>query len=620
MSGLNPQTNEPETLPNLVDPFLDLATRTGFIDIRTAQQLQTAAYGQGVPTSRVAMNQGVLTHDQVDVLDSLLRPRELVAGYEIVSLLGQGGMGVVYRARQLSFDRDVALKMIRVGQAKPAMLARFEQEAKTIGRFAHPHIVTAFDFGRTEGRLYLAMEFLDGQDADQYVTRRGPLPEPIVWGLIRQAAVGLAYAAEQGVAHRDIKPANLILIDPPQGMPFPVGLPFVKIADFGLALLTEGVDERTRLTMENATVGSPPYMAPEQLSGSKIDHRADIYALGATAYHLLCGQPPFQGLPLAQLFTQKLHGSPTPLSQIRPELSEAGCHAVDSLMQRDPDQRTPDYAQVIALCDGLLGTAIPVATRSSLPPVSSSVTEHRERQPVPRRPRVLGMYGVVAGILLAIAVVLALVIPYSITRPPPAAPRNWEPTGWAVHCFDGRSLEGWHTVRGVWLPGQNDGEGGLVLAGRGTIAHPLTKPARQPLTGFRLLALGQLHQADVLEIQFVEGEGNVRKFTVCQLTPSHIRWGTRRTESGPLDDIIAEEPIATPSSTFHEFRFEWQAGEWLAYFDGQLLAQQLLPTAEPREFRLSAENTVLNADAVAWFSDVSLEELGPPRGKVSANP
>ncbi|MBI1345346.1 protein kinase [bacterium] len=615
MSDLNPSASQEATDSAIVDPFLDAATRAGFIAPEKALQLQTEAFGLGMTTSRAALNQGVMNADQVDVVESLLNPKELVAGYEIVSLLGQGGMGVVYRARQLAFDRDVALKMIRVGQAKPSTLARFEHEAKTIGRFSHPHIVTAFDFGRTEGRLYLAMEYLKGQDADQFLKRQGPLPESIAWGLVRQTAIGLTYAAEQGVAHRDIKPANLLLIDPPQGMSFAAGLPFVKIADFGLALLTEGLDDHTRLTMENTTVGSPPYMAPEQLNGRGIDHRADIYALGATAYHLLCGQPPFQGLPLAQLLTQKLHGEPTPLRQLRPDLSEASYRAVESLMQRDVARRTPDYAQVIAVCDEILG--LQSTALASTPPASETVSLPSLR--TVSLPRSRWPYVIASGLLLLMLCLTSVFLFIPRTPSKAAGLRNWVPTGWATHCFDGRSLKDWKTIRGFWLPGQNDGEGGLVLAGRGVTSHRLSRDDGKPLSGFRLLALGQLHQADVLEIQFPAHQ-SPELAGICQLTPTQICWGLRRAATGPLDEVIAERSLTAPASTFHEFRFEWQGGEWLVYFDGELLAAQHIATWTSQEFRLAAESSQSSEDAAAWFSDVVLEELGPPRGNRPPTP
>ncbi len=171
------------------------------------------------------------------------------------------------------------------------------------------------------------MEYIAGVDADRWIREHAPAPERVVWGIVRQAASGLAYAASAGVIHRDIKPANLLLTNPPPGFPLEPGVPLVKIADFGLALLESAGDERTRLTMDNMAVGSPHFMAPEQLGGGRVDHRADIYGLGATAYCLLTGQRPFDGLSLIQILSHKLHEDPAPSARCGPDCppSRFGC-------------------------------------------------------------------------------------------------------------------------------------------------------------------------------------------------------------------------------------------------------------------------------------------------------
>ena len=264
-------------------------------------------------------------------------------------------MGVVYRARQLNLDRIVALKTILVNQAdNPTMLTRFEQEAQTVAKLVHPHIVAAYDFGRHAGRLYFAMEYVEGEDAEHYSRRQYPLSERVVWNLIRQAAAGLSHAAEMGVVHRDIKPANLLLVTPPKGYPLPSGMPMVKIADFGLALLANEADERTRLTAEQTTVGSPHYMAPEQLvAGHSLDLRADIYSLGATAYHLLAGHPPFDGHSLPQIIAAKLGDERLLLPAARDDVSSEGVALLQAMVMRDPAQRIGSYATLLARLDAL---------------------------------------------------------------------------------------------------------------------------------------------------------------------------------------------------------------------------------------------------------------------------
>ncbi|HUQ71370.1 MAG TPA: serine/threonine-protein kinase, partial [Planctomycetaceae bacterium] len=484
------------------DDFLHAAVRSGLLTRQTADELQRTAADRGVSAAEALVQSGALTAAQLELIDLLRRPNDVAPGYELVSLLGEGGMGVVYRARQKSFDRIVALKLVRIAAANPSGLARFEQEARTIGRLVHPHIVTAFDFGQHAGRFYLALELVDGQDAEQYIEQQPPLAEDVVWQLIRQAASGLSYAAEMGVIHRDIKPANLLLVTPPKGFPLPAGVPLVKIADFGLALLQDSVDDRTRLTMEHTTVGSPLYMAPEQLSGSRVDLRADIYALGATAYHLLTGQPPFAGLTLAQTYAQKLHGEPTPTAQLRPTLSTETIVLVEALMRRDPDQRVANYGAVMAAIDAVVRPASGVISQSQRETKPAMDAARPTVRPQPSRWRWLII--ALSFLWLVIAGGLGAYLVLSPTTPAPG-PRNWQPTGWGVNCFNGRDLDGWQIVSGNWLPGQEDDEGGHVLAGSGAIAYPLFKVVDgkpQPLTGFRLLALVTLQTASAAELQF----------------------------------------------------------------------------------------------------------------------
>ena len=147
----------------------------------------------------------------------------------------------------------------------------------------------------------LRWELVTGEDVGKLIHRRGVLDEWTVWGIVHQAAAGLAHAACQGIVHRDIKPANLLLVEPPTGFPLPLGLPMVKIADFGLARLTASTDERTRLTLENTAIGTLNYMSPEQLSGEPVDLRTDLFALGASAFQMLTGEPPQSGKTATQI-------------------------------------------------------------------------------------------------------------------------------------------------------------------------------------------------------------------------------------------------------------------------------------------------------------------------------
>ena len=275
----------------------------------------------------------------------------VVPGYEVRAVLGSGGCGVVYRARQLRLDREVALKTVQL-QSGPAdvLLSRFEREAVALAKFQHPNIVNVFDYGHHDGRVYMAMELLDGEDLERRIKRAGPLDERTAWAIARQTAAALGHAAKAGITHRDVKPANLFLVRSPTGFGLPEDLPMVKVTDFGLAIANTadlGADGG-RLTRAGVVLGTPLYMAPEQFARSDVDHRADIYALGATVFHALTGRPPFDGVTVWDVMTKK-GGPPPDLGGGTAETARL----VADMLAPDPDRRVADYAELIRRIDEL---------------------------------------------------------------------------------------------------------------------------------------------------------------------------------------------------------------------------------------------------------------------------
>ena len=588
--------------------FLTIVGQQGLLPTETLRDLSEEAARRQVDPVTLVLQKGLLSPVQVEIVETLRQPADSIPGYEIQSVLGHGGMGVVYRARQLNLNRVVALKTILVNQAaNPTMLARFEQEAQTVAKLVHPHIVAAYDFGRHVGRLYFAMEYVEGEDADHYATREHPLSERVTWGLIRQAATGLAHAAELGVVHRDIKPANLLLVTPPQGYPLPAGMPMVKIADFGLASLTQDADERTKLTAEQTTLGSPHYMAPEQLDASKpVDLRADIYSLGATAYHLLAGHPPFDNQTLPQIIAKKLSDERPVLPAKRSDVSAEGLALLHALLARDPNARIGNYAELLARID-----ALPVVTAADSATLAwrAGATGSPKLPPVPpsRGRWIAAGIATLAALTVGVTVYALGLFSRGTVIPPTADKSSLANANWSAALFDGRSLKGWVTQRGSWIDSPDD-EGSTVVAGTdGEILRPLLKAVGgqpTPIPNYRLLLTVRLHEASAVEMQFnIDSTGQRH---ALRLTLDRVAVGRRANSRSPLEPLAPAKPFEIGADHLHELKLERQATEWRVFVDDVLAGT--IPLAAQRElpeFRLVAEG------GPAWFADMAVEELVP---------
>ena len=246
-----------------------------------------------------------------------LSPGELVAGrYEIIGTLGHGGMGQVYRARQVAMDRVVALKTLKADlHSDPTMLKRFQREARAVARLDHPNIVKVFDFGIDEvsAQPFIVMEYLQGRVLSSILREEGPPPSRRALKLILGVTKALVEAHEKGIIHRDLKPDNIIVREMTDGTEH------VHVLDFGIARIREeGGRKSEKITALGAAVGTPNYMSPEQALGEEIDHRADLYSLGCILREVLLGEPPFVGSkPLAVLMAQVQQEMP-PLPNLLP--------------------------------------------------------------------------------------------------------------------------------------------------------------------------------------------------------------------------------------------------------------------------------------------------------------
>jgi serine/threonine protein kinase len=268
----------------------------------------------------------------------------LVPGYRIVGRLGRGSQGIVYKAVQKCLERVVALKVVSLrGAGTGSLQRRMEREARAIARLNHQNIVAAYDYGQSRGRLFLAMEFVEGTSCEKELARRrGPLVKARALGIARGVASGLQYAQEAGIIHRDIKPANLMLPLRAAGDFGTTPLPSVKVADLGLSRVG-----RSDLTIEGTILGTPGYMAPEQARGEVVDHRADIYSLGATLYHMVTGRRPFAGAEsYTVLLRQATERIPDP-RDLNPELHAGVAFLLQAMMSRNPETRYQDYGDLI---------------------------------------------------------------------------------------------------------------------------------------------------------------------------------------------------------------------------------------------------------------------------------
>lgn len=261
--------------------------------------------------------------------------RTVLGQYEVVRVVGQGGMGTVYEARHTRLGRRVAVKFVRAGTVASAkLLARFEQEALSAGALESEHIPTVIDFAPDEdGTPCLVMEFLDGQNLAALLDAEGPLPVARAVGIVQQACRGLMVAHHAGVVHRDIKPSNLIVCRGSDGRDL------VKIVDFGIAKVLEPRAEHGGTTTGSA-VGTPYYMSPEQARGERrIDTRADLYALGVILYELLTAQKPHPGDTYNAIIYHILSKAPVPIRELRAEVPEGLARIIHDAMDPDPDVR-----------------------------------------------------------------------------------------------------------------------------------------------------------------------------------------------------------------------------------------------------------------------------------------
>src|SRR5688572_20144615 len=295
--------------------------------------------------------------------------RQSIGHYAITGTLGEGGMGVVYKARDEKLGRTVAIKMIRGALDEPAARDRLVREARSAASLNHPAICQLYEIGEENGELFLAMELLQGESLATRLTR-GPLSLAEAVSTILGVLAGVEALHRHGLIHRDLKPSNIFLT--PHG---------VKLLDFGLALTNDLTADESRLTMPGTVIGTPRYLSPEQILGERIDHRSDVFAAGSVLYEMMTGQPAFDGPTLVKVIHAVAYDHPPGLNG--PPAVAAIDRAIHKALAKRPQDR---YQSARAMADDLRAAMLRVdsGTVSTAPrPITRLIVPFRMLRPDP---------------------------------------------------------------------------------------------------------------------------------------------------------------------------------------------------------------------------------------------
>ncbi|MDQ3010117.1 MAG: protein kinase [Acidobacteriota bacterium] len=295
--------------------------------------------------------------------------------YRIESLLAEGGIGSIYRARRLAIGDEVAVKTLQPDWASDAeMLERFRREAQTAARLKHPNVVTIHDFGRTaDGQVYLVMELVEGRNLRELMRRREPLAADFIAEVLEQISAALDEAHRYGIVHRDLKPENIVLAESPTDWR-------VKVLDFGIAHWRNLAAGVTTLTQSGVVLGTPRYMSPEQCLGQEVDGRSDVYTLGVMLFEMLTGVPPFNSSTFDALIAQHINQKPPSLRMLNPDISPAIEQVVMQALSKQRDERQSSAGALSRQLAAALQPSAPLATPPP-PTPSPMATTNRTRSP-----------------------------------------------------------------------------------------------------------------------------------------------------------------------------------------------------------------------------------------------
>ncbi len=621
------------------------------LELNLLNEIDAASLIQGIKVdksiSQIAVQLGLLTPSDVDVAESLLNPCEVVPGYRILDLIGQGGMGVVYRAEQVDLEKIVALKTILISNVSdPTIAARFEREAKALARLQHPNIVQALNFGRYEGRYYFAMEYVPGRTCEQAVRDRGPMPATEVWSIVRQVASGLMHALRQNLIHRDIKPANLILLPPPDGSL--IDSEVVKMADFGLAMFADQGPEQLKLTTGGKIMGSPAYMSLEQFGGGEVDFRTDMYSLGVTAWHLLFGKQPFQGKSVAALFKQKMEPLIFDPSALPIILPDAQMRLLMGLLDPNPNQRPENYQQLIEAIDSLgVCDAVKVneAFSETWPPFDSDVsiseqptqvlirkddftrmsqpsafqtdggemaetTELTRESLAPKLSRLRWL------ISFAIIGILFVILRYGTFGGRGRGLRTHTRVSGSTPLFDGVTLSGWDvggSMIGAWntVEAPDSSTAIACTTSQGALTRRIPETPHPRISLFVWLQPG----SGPVDVDFAFDPVESADNRGClRLSGTSNQLGEKTSDFGEFDVIFKTDSLPTVYDRYHVVHIERQPDDWYVFLEEKLVGT--LPISEVGvgnavRLVIHGSEALQETESQVFFADMQLSALRP---------
>lgn len=350
----------PQTVPELCELIAksELVARPALDDYLALLQSAGATASTPAEFASRAVRDKVLTPFQARLLLQGKWKNFFLAGkYKVLEHLGTGGMGSVFLCEHRHMRRRVAVKILPPDPGDPTHVQRIRREAQAVAMLDHPNIVRAFDLDREGGLHFLVMEYIDGASLQYVVDSRGRLPIDRAVNYVAQAALGLQHAHDNGLVHRDVKPSNLMLD----------WAGTVKLLDLGLARFARTPDNLTQVSDSKTVLGTADYLAPEQARSSHVDGRADGYALGAVAYFVLTGKPPFDGGSVAQKLIRHQTEVPAPVTALRPEIPVELAAVVARMLAKDPAARQPSARAVIAELRPWIAD-VPPPTPEEMPP------------------------------------------------------------------------------------------------------------------------------------------------------------------------------------------------------------------------------------------------------------